>query len=706
MGDAQVRTDIDAGKKPGLESETARLASAAIVFVISLALYGWTLAPTVTLVDSGELILAAYGPGVAHPPGFPLYVLLAHLATLVPAGRVAARVNFASALFGALAAAALTLLVYEMLFSSRALATERLKAEKESARKKKTKESATKSITRLSLYLGHRTDLIGGLLPGIVAGLLFAFSRTLWAYSTIAEVYTLNTFLIVVIFLLMFRWRRFAIKGAPPRKVVYAAALVFGLSLGVHHVTVGLMLPALAWLVYSVEGIAFFKSKKLPVAALFALAGLAIYLYLPISASRGPLMNWGDPRTFERLWWHVTGRQYQVFFSFSLERVFAQSSEFFTLIGREYGRWWAPFGLLLVVSGFVSIFRYDRRAFWFLLLFVAADLVYALNYEIAEDKDAYYLPAFVAMAAAAGYGAHLLVRALGASRLPAKQAAVVAITFLLITPTVSLATNLAYDDRSRYYIAEDYVNNILITVEPNSMLLTLDWQVYSPMLYVLHVEKRRSDVVAIDVNQLRRSWYFDYLNQTYPDLINQTRDKVDPYLEDLRHWEQEPTAYERDAKLNQRITTRFYDMILALVTAHIVAAPVYITSDIASGRDGQDAQLTRSLSSAYQFVPQGLVFQLTTDREFREPAAPDLQMRGLNDGSIKLESNDVVKLKVLPVYTVMMTNRGLYLAAHGRHEQAVESFKRALEIDPTFSPARQGLNESLKKLRSPSASIR
>ncbi len=47
--------------------------------------------------------MAARFLGIAHPPGFPLYVLLAHLASLFPIGNVAARVNFASAFFAALA---------------------------------------------------------------------------------------------------------------------------------------------------------------------------------------------------------------------------------------------------------------------------------------------------------------------------------------------------------------------------------------------------------------------------------------------------------------------------------------------------------------------------------------------------------------------------------------------------------------------------
>src|SRR5262245_1438194 len=87
----------------------AKLLCAGAVFVVALLLYTWTLAPTVTLVDSGELILAAWGTGVAHPPGFPLWVMLAHLASLVPFGNVAVRINFSSSLFSALSCAMLSL---------------------------------------------------------------------------------------------------------------------------------------------------------------------------------------------------------------------------------------------------------------------------------------------------------------------------------------------------------------------------------------------------------------------------------------------------------------------------------------------------------------------------------------------------------------------------------------------------------------------
>src|SRR5262249_14055620 len=138
-------------------------------------------------------------------------------------------------------------------------------------------------------------------LPPAGAGLSFAFSRTLWAYATVAEVYSLNTLLIAGVWLLMLHWRRTRQDG-----VLLAAAALFGLALGVHHVTIGLMLPALAVLVYGSAGPEFFRSRRLAQAAAVSLAALVlVYSILPLAASRHPVFPWGNPLTLERLLWHV-----------------------------------------------------------------------------------------------------------------------------------------------------------------------------------------------------------------------------------------------------------------------------------------------------------------------------------------------------------------------------------------------------------------
>src|SRR6266513_377571 len=142
----------------------AELFCAGTVFFVALFLYSWTLAPTVTLTDSGELIVVARGLGIAHPPGVPLWVILAHLASLVPFGSVAVRINFSSALFAALACAMLTLAVAELTITALYLATS--KRRKKVGQQSKTAEESGPARLLFAVPAGG-------------AGLLMAFSRTL-----------------------------------------------------------------------------------------------------------------------------------------------------------------------------------------------------------------------------------------------------------------------------------------------------------------------------------------------------------------------------------------------------------------------------------------------------------------------------------------------------------------------------------------------
>jgi len=670
---------------------TLELAAAGVfVFLASIALYTWTLAPTVTLVDSGELILAAYGVGVAHPPGFPLYLLLAHLATLVPIGTIAVRVNFASALFGALAAAVMTLVVAEAMRAGR-------RPEPTPAPQKKRERGRNETAPRVEKATPREStppDRLAWVATSVFAGFSLAFSRTLWAYATVAEVYTLNTLLILIIFLLMLRWRRRRLDAAPSAppddSVLQSAAFVFGLGLGVHHVRVGLMLPALAAIVWFTDGASFFTSRRLATAALFAIAGLTIYVYLPLAASKSPLMNWGDPRTLQRVWWHITGKQYQEFLSFSLTAVGGQFVEFVRIGSREFGPRWLPLLPVLAIVGLVALFRRDRAMFAFLTLAIGADLAYTLGYDIAEDKDAYFLPVFIAVVIAASFGVRWLVDRLRAMR-PATAPYVA--TAAILVPIGALVANLPYDNRHRYTIASDYVDNIMAAIEPGGMLLTSDWQVYSPTLYTRDIEHRRQDVVAIDINLLRRSWYYAYLDRAYPITMALARAKVDAFLEDLRHWDQDPEIFKRDRVLNERITTRFDDMVLTLIGNHMRSAPVYATLDVAGNRNAVNAPLTSKITSAFQYFPRGLVFRLSTGSGVPAPAEIPLVTRGLDDGTLRFEDDDVVRQKVLPVYTLMLYNQGRQFAAANRRDLAVGSYKRALTLDPNFILAKQALED-------------
>ena len=674
-------------------SSQAELLCAGAVFLVALVVYSWTLAPAVTLTDSGELIVAAYGLGVAHPPGFPLWVMLAHLASLVPVGSVAVRINFSSAVFAALACAMLTLVVAELLVTASCFAAPR------------RRNRAARQGSNID------TSNAGGLLvlaPAVGAGLLMAFSRTLWAYATITEVYTLNALLVLLVFFLVVRWRRLietrtdsSASIATHDRWIYAAAFVFGLAMGVHHVTVALTLPAIAVVVYRTEGLKFFASRRLLYAALISITALIlVYSYLPWAASRSPAMNWGNPRSLQEIWWHITGRQYRVFFSFSPTAMGSQFVEFCRMVLREFGFAWLPLTLFLAAAGLASAYKRDRTAFWFLLLIVLADLAYALSYEIAEDKDAYYLPAFISIAIAAGLGIHWLIRAAALRRSPMWTPTVAAATAIVLASATAFAANWPFNNRRHYFIADDYVENLFSTIAPNGLLLTQDWQVASPMLYAQEIEQRRRDVKAVDINLLRRSWYFDYLKHAHPGLMDRSSEKIDPYVEILKQWERDPAAFARSRELTQRISVAFLDMIQAIVRNEITVAPVYITNEMLAA-DPTNGYLTRWIPQSYQLVPQGLVFNLSTDQSFHESPEPHLRMRGLADGTVRFAKDDVANVKVLPAYTRMLTNRGKYLALFNQHERAILAFKEALALDPNLATAQQGLAESTAKVARP-----
>jgi hypothetical protein len=626
------------------------------VGVIALAVYARTLAPTVTLVDSGELIVAAHGLGVAHPPGFPLYVLLGHVASAVPLGSVAQRVAALSAVCFAVAAALLTAVVSTLLARIAGM------------------PGTIHSVAHLPLILG---------------GVLLALSRTVWSYATVAEVYGLTVLALVGLLWLALRARSVGTPAA-----LFLLAVVFGVALGTHLVMVALAAPALVALTWNV--VRARPRLVLGLAAAAALATVAVYLYLPWAAARATFPNWGDPRTLERAWWHASGRQYQAYITPSSESVGEEALAFGRTLLHEFGSPWAPAGLALSGIGFVALWRRSRSLSLALALLIGFDLAYALVYTIAEDKAAYYLPSIVALCLAAGVGAG---SALAGTRRK-RMGALALLLLALIGPLVHARES----DRSRFLIAHDYARDLLAGIGDDGLLLTSDWQVYSPLLYFQEIESWRADVLVVDVTLLRRSWYVDSMRARAPTRWEPLRAEADVFLEDLRAWERDPERYARSVSLTRRINDRFQTMVLALMTA---SKRVYVTGDVVlSG--SPDPDLAARLTRTFSLTPRGLVFALDNavairDRPVPDPSVsdlpvPDLQPRGLFDGTVQLADDDVARLKVQPVYLGMTVNRGHYLMARGDRERAAAAYRRALEWDPAYAPALDGL-ERLRAAR-------
>jgi hypothetical protein len=175
------------------------------VLVTALVLLGYllTLAPTVTFWDAGEFIAAAKTLGVPHPPGTPLFVMIAHVwAMFFPFAEYAVRTNLLSALLSAAGAGCFFLVVHETL---RAFT--------------KDMPEDTARVLRL-----------GG---GTAAAVLGAFTFTNWQNSNETEVYAIATFTIAAMSWLAHVWRRQ--RGTPrAERILLLIVYLAGVSIGNH----------------------------------------------------------------------------------------------------------------------------------------------------------------------------------------------------------------------------------------------------------------------------------------------------------------------------------------------------------------------------------------------------------------------------------------------------------------------------------------
>nr|XP_058915480.1 transmembrane protein 260 isoform X2 [Kogia breviceps] len=175
------------------------------VFAAVAAVFTLTLPPSVPGGDSGELITAAHELGVAHPPGYPLFTLVAKLAIILfPFGSVAYRVNLLCGLFGAVAAALLFFTVFRLSGS----------------------------------YAG-----------GILAAGVFSFSRLTWQWSIAAEVFSLNNLFVGLLMALTVHFEE-ATTAQERSKIAKIGAFCCGLSLCNQHTVVVYVLCIIPWILF------------------------------------------------------------------------------------------------------------------------------------------------------------------------------------------------------------------------------------------------------------------------------------------------------------------------------------------------------------------------------------------------------------------------------------------------------------------------
>jgi tetratricopeptide (TPR) repeat protein len=301
--------------------------------------YFYTLAPDMTLEDSGELAVASYYAGVPHPPGYPVWTIYTWVFTwLFPFSNIAWRVGLSSAVAGAFSCGLVALLV---------------------SRGSSMLMQGIGTLKDVDSKYEHWINLVAG----FAAGMLLGYNGFMWSQAVIVEVYTLSVLSLVLVLVFLLRW----IYAPQQRKYLYWAAFMFGICLNNHQTLVvaamGIEILVLAvqprlgrnlllvnsavyllvlilrakghvtfmdgnpvlFGIFNAVGIssalgALYLSARtkdmladwkpvLIMGLLFGI-GMAFYFYMPLASMTNPPLNWGYPRTEQGFWHAFTRGQY------------------------------------------------------------------------------------------------------------------------------------------------------------------------------------------------------------------------------------------------------------------------------------------------------------------------------------------------------------------------------------------------------------
>jgi 4-amino-4-deoxy-L-arabinose transferase-like glycosyltransferase len=469
--------------RAGLDRWDAVLAAAGL---LSLALYVHTLVPGLLPGDSGEFQTMAILLGHTHPTGYPVYLALAKLLSLLPIGEFAWRVNLFSALMAALTVA--------------------------------------------GVYAAGRL-LTGRRAVAAASALALAVSPTFWSQAIIAEVYTPGAAFLIWILVALLWW-----DATNRPYALFVAGLLGGLSLGV-HMSVVLLVPAVLVFVAATlvaKRAAMSIPRNLASALGGALAGLALMFLVFL------LLDWNNPTAsyfhsviepsrsawglsaeqidgpFDRLLFGWSARQFRSF-------MFADPT---AVMPDLAGRYWENLPselawplIVLAGSGALGLLVRRPRAAALLLVALTTQWLCTFNYNI-WDLYVFFIPSYVLLAVLAAAGLGVVVDIVGrlTSRWRDYRAwadVVLAVLVFIVAvwpifqPRLDTVRqgSVAFtrDDFEEYPVPSNSSSEDLqallrpsLADAPENAIIFLDWDMLYPNYYVAHIELGRTDLMFVE----------------------------------------------------------------------------------------------------------------------------------------------------------------------------------------------------------------
>jgi hypothetical protein len=589
------------------------------VGVLAGIVYLATAARDIVVGDTGDFLTTGATLGVAHPPGYPLLVLLGHLFSLLPIGPLPFRMNLVAAFSHAVTVA--------LVFSI----ARRLGAARSAA---------------------------------LIAALALAFNPLFWEWSLAIEAFPLNDLLAASLIYFLVRW-----EAEPERPAFFIAAALCGGLGAANHLTIVFLIPF-------VLVVAWRRRASIKVGTLIACVGavafgLLPYSYIPWAASRHPFLNWGSIASAHDLLRHFLRSDY------GTGRLVAAGAASGSPIERliSFGASFTILETTLVLLGAVVSFRRLKWYFWASALsfavagpaFVAYANIDVTNTPLLWALRRFFLLPHLIVAPLAAFGVVRLVDILAPRTIRVRrhgvELAVAATALALIV--VPAAVRYPILDQSRNHLAHTFAQDVLASLEPNTVVMALGDEAVFPIAYVQAVERARPDVTLVMLGLFRSfGWYVRELRWRNPSL-NIPFERYDPG---------DPGATLR-----------------ALVAAN-PARPFALVGP------PTDA----SLATSYWLYRRGVVEQI-------EPLAKDIGLDEAaqeNDRLLRIyhlpEAANVRKntfeIGILAKYVKSPASMGDQFALAHLDRQAELWYARALSIDPDAADVRRALAKIRTKI--------
>jgi len=531
---------------------------AGLVALGALLLYVTTLAPTTQFWDTSEYIAAAYALGIPHPPGNPLFTLVAHTWGLIPwVPGYAERINLLAAVTSAIAAGCWFLIGERWM-------------------------------------RGWVPARLPRRLAAVAGALVAATAFTVWNQSVVNEkVYTVSLLSIALVLWLIVRWDDqppgeahdhhlllivylLALTATnhmmgvlvgpvvlillfPPLKTqrppdlasrrvewsqfcVFAAVYAMIAALGLER-TEPLVLAALLFAASLFYAVVYARNWDFALAVLaVALIGLSVYLFLPIRAVHFPPINEGEPTTRQALWEVLTRQQYgkppvwqrqatlvaQIFMwvqyftwqwgrdlSAGLQHALAVVFGALGVLG-AWRHWKADFRTAFAMTALVGTFT--------LLLIFYLNFKYGYSQMLdhpqlareVRERDYFFIASFALWGVWVGMGLATLMEWITdwlEEREPDAARRWLTATPVLLLALIPLAGNHLTASRKGETLARDFASDILQSVEPYGVLVTAGDNDTFPLWYAQEVEHIRQDVTVVNLSLANTDWYLRQLQR-------------------------------------------------------------------------------------------------------------------------------------------------------------------------------------------------